>query len=251
MKLAPLALVFALLALPVAAEEKAVTWSTPSGSGSGLLWVPAQNHLPAPAIVLLCDMWGLDGFVKKQAALLAGDFIVLAVDPYQGATYEDPADAVKAAAAIAPDRALASARSAVEWLRQRSDLKKDKVGILAYGTSARAALAAASVLEDKLKVVVVYYGQPLTERAAIEKIDAPVVAHFGKLDDSPTEEQVRTFEAALRATKKRVDIKVYPNAGHGFANPMEPWGGFDSSAMKDAWQRTQAALRINMLFEKR
>jgi carboxymethylenebutenolidase len=37
-----------------------------------------------------------------------------------------------------------------------------------------------------------------------------------------------------------VDAKVYPGAGHAFANPNNPWNGYREAAAKDAWSRTTA-----------
>ena len=41
---------------------------------------------------------------------------------------------------------------------------------------------------------------------------------------------------------KTVDVKVYPGAGHAFANVNNPWGGYRKEAAEDAWARTTAFL---------
>ena len=51
---------------------------------------------------------------------------------------------------------------------------------------------------------------------------------------------MKKFEAALRKADKPVDFKIYPGAGHAFANENNPWGGYRPAAARDAWQRTLA-----------
>ena len=41
---------------------------------------------------------------------------------------------------------------------------------------------------------------------------------------------------------KTVDVKIYPGAGHAFANVNNPWKGYKEEAAKDAWARTAAFL---------
>ena len=38
------------------------------------------------------------------------------------------------------------------------------------------------------------------------------------------------------------DVKVYPGAGHAFANVNNPWGGYRKEAAEDTWARTTSFL---------
>jgi carboxymethylenebutenolidase len=87
-----------------------------------------------------------------------------------------------------------------------------------------------------------YYGAPITDPAAIKGIQAAVLGSFGGDDKGPSPEQVRAFEKALREAGKKVDFKLYPGAGHAFANINNPWGGYREEAARDAWIRTLAFL---------
>jgi carboxymethylenebutenolidase len=69
-----------------------------------------------------------------------------------------------------------------------------------------------------------------------------VLGNYGAEDKGPTPEQARAFEAALKKAGRTVDIKVYDGAGHAFANPSNPWGGYRKEAAADAWARTTAFL---------
>jgi carboxymethylenebutenolidase len=65
---------------------------------------------------------------------------------------------------------------------------------------------------------------------------------YGAEDKGPAPEQVRAFEDSMKKAGKAVDVKIYPGAGHAFANVDNPWGGYRKEATEDAWARTKAFL---------
>ena len=46
----------------------------------------------------------------------------------------------------------------------------------------------------------------------------------------------------LQEVGKGAEVKIYPGAGHAFANVNNPWGGYRKEAAEDAWARTTAFL---------
>ena len=50
-------------------------------------------------------------------------------------------------------------------------------------------------------------------------------------------ESVKKFEATLKQLGKRVEIKIYPDAGHAFENPNNK-AGYRPDDAADAWKRT-------------
>jgi carboxymethylenebutenolidase len=100
--------------------------------------------------------------------------------------------------------------------------------------------------EPKLAAVVANYGTPPTDSAAIAKIKAPVLGNYGADDKGPSPDQVKAFEAAFKKTGGTADIKIYEGAGHAFANPKNPWGGYREAAGKDAWKRTLTFFGSNL-----
>ncbi len=89
-----------------------------------------------------------------------------------------------------------------------------------------------------IRACVMYYGTPLTNESSIRALQASVLGNFGAEDKGPSPQQVKTFESALKKAGKRVNFKLYPGAGHAFANVNNPWGGYREAAAKDAWDRT-------------
>jgi carboxymethylenebutenolidase len=236
---AGIALAVAALALPAAAAEQKVSFKSGDETVSGLLYTPDKAG-PAPAVIVIHEWWGLDDWVKQQAQGLAKEgYAALAVDLYRGKVTNKQEEAHQLMMGTPPDRAMRDLKAAYAFLQGRSEVRKDHIGVIGWCMGGRYALALATE-EPTLGAVVAYYGAPPTDAAAIARIKAPVLGNFGAEDKGPSPEQVKAFEAAMKAASKPVDVKVYEGAGHAFANVNNPWKGYREAAAKDAWSRTVA-----------
>jgi carboxymethylenebutenolidase len=142
---------------------------------------------------------------------------------------------------LPPDRATRDLRAAFAWLQARTDVRRDRVGAIGWCMGGRYTLQLATV-EPQLAAAVAYYGAPPTDPAALAAIKAPVLGNFGAEDKGPTPEQAKAFAEVLQKAGKVADVKVYPGAGHAFANVNNPWGGYRKEAAEDAWARSSAFL---------
>jgi len=229
----------AALAAPAFAAEEMVTFPSGSEKAAGLLVTPAGKG-PSPAVIVIQEWWGLDDWVKDQARALAREgYVALAVDLYRGKATSNPDEAHQLMNGLAPDRALRDLKAAFTYLEGRADVKKDRIGSIGWCMGGRYSLALATE-EPRLAAAVAYYGAPPTDTAAIAKIKAPVLGNFGGDDKGPSPEQVKAFEAAMKAAGKAVDVKIYEGAPHAFANVNNPWKGYREAAARDAWARSTA-----------
>ena len=232
-------LVLIALASPVLAAEQTVSFKSGDETVNGFVVTP-EGKGPFAAVIVIHEWWGLDGWVKDQARALAKEgYVALAVDLYRGKVTDKQEEAHQLMMGMPRDRALRDLEAAFAYLRGRADVRKDRIGAVGWCMGGMYALALATE-EPRLEAVVAYYGAPPTDAAAIAKIKAPVLGNYGAEDKGPSPEQVKAFEAAMKKAGKTVDIKIYPGAGHAFANPNNPWGGYREAAAKDAWQRTLA-----------
>jgi carboxymethylenebutenolidase len=90
---------------------------------------------------------------------------------------------------------------------------------------------------------VINYGHLATDPEAIKKINAPILGLFGGQDRGITPDDVHKFEAVMKQQGKKIEIKIYDDAGHAFENPNNK-DGYRAADAADAWQRT-----INFLGE--
>ena len=69
----------------------------------------------------------------------------------------------------------------------------------------------------------------------------PSLACSAGQDRGITPDDVHKFEAAMKQLNKKVEIKIYDDAGHAFENPNNK-EGYRPADAADAWQRTVAFL---------
>lgn len=219
------------------AAEQTVSYKSGAETLSGLLVTP-EGKGPFPAVIVIHEWWGLDNWVKDQARALAKEgYAALAVDLYRGRVTDKQEEAHQLMSGMPADRALRDLKAAFAYLKERKDVRGDRIGSIGWCMGGRYSLALATE-EPALAAAVAYYGAPPTDEAAIARIKAPVLGNFGGEDKGPSPEQVKAFEAALKKAGKTVDVKIYPGAGHAFANVNNPWKGYKEDAAKDAWKRT-------------
>jgi carboxymethylenebutenolidase len=231
------ALAVLALASPGLAGEQTVSFKSGDETVTGFLVTP-EGKGPFPAVIVIHEWWGLNDWVKDQARALAKEgYAALAVDLYRGKVTDKQEEAHQLMMGTPRDRALRDLKAAFNYLTGRPDVRKDRIGVIGWCMGGMYALALA-VEEPRLAAVVAYYGAPPTDPAAVAKIKAPVLGNFGAEDKGPSPDQVKAFEAAMKKAGKTVDVKIYPGAGHAFANVNNPWGGYREAAAKDAWQRT-------------
>lgn len=212
---------------------------------SGYLAQPkgAGTH---PAIIVIHEWWGLNDWMKEQSdSLAAHGYIALAVDLYKGKVANDQETAHQLMSGLVEDEAMATLRRAADFLRSRDDVRAQAIGVIGWCMGGRYSIRLAAA-DPGIRACVMYYGAPITDPAAIKGLQAAVLGNFGGDDKGPTPEQAQEFEKALREAGKKVDFKIYPGAGHAFANVNNPWGGYRAEAAKDAWARTVAFLEENL-----
>lgn len=229
------------VAAPIPAQGGPILFTQGSSRVMGHLALP-QGQGTHPAMIVIHEWWGLNDWVKRQAdSLAAHGYVVLAVDLYEGKVAADAEMAHQLMSGLAEDKAIRTLRAAADFLRGREDVRAQAVGVIGWCMGGRYAIRLAAA-DPGIRACVMYYGAPITDPAAIRGLQAAVLGNFGGEDKGPSPEQVREFEAALRKAGKRVEFKIYPGAGHAFANETNPWGGYRKDAARDAWKRTLAFL---------
>ncbi len=199
-----------------------------------------------PAMIVIHEWWGLNDWVKQQADSLATHgYTALAVDLYHGKVAADQETAHQLMSGLDEEDAMATLRAAAAFLRGRADVRPYAMGVIGWCMGGRYSIRLAAA-DPGLRACVMYYGAPITDPKVIKGLKASVLGNFGAEDQGPSPDQVRAFEAALKKAGKKADFKIYPGAGHAFANPNNPWHGYRPEAAADAWQRTLAFLETNL-----
>ena len=234
----PLAAVLAdpRLARAAAASLETVTISTAGGrSVSAALGVPAA--LPAPAVILVHEWWGLNDQIKSVAAALAETgYLAVAIDLYDGQVTDDPQTARGLVGAVDAGAATDTCASWVNWLRSHED-GTGKVGTVGWcfggGWSLNASLAA------PVDATIVYYGSVKKGRERLAALAGPVLGHFATRDKWINQAMVDGFESEMAAAGKSAESHWY-EADHGFANP-------DQCPLRRGGRRPRLAAHLGLL----
>jgi len=245
MKNFALCLLLSLLTLPAfAAISKNVSYKSGDETVQAILYTP-EGKGPFPALVVIHEWWGLNDWVKEQATKLSDlGYVTLAVDLYRGKVATTPDEAHEIMRGVPEDRAKRDLHAAVEFLKSQPDVSKDRLGSIGWCMGGGYSLDVA-LQEPTLKAVVINYGHLATDSESIQKINAAVLGIFGGQDKGITPDDVKKFEALLKQHGKKVEIMIYPDAGHAFENPNNT-AGYRAADAADAWTRTVNFLASNL-----
>jgi len=234
-KLCAVGIVLLLAVTSFAGDGKSVSYKSGGETVQGVLYAPPGKG-PFPALVVIHEWWGLNDWVKDQASKLADQgYVTLAVDLYRGKVATTPDQAHEIMRGVPEDRAKRDLHAAVEFLKSQPNVKPDRIGSIGWCMGGGYSLDVA-LQEPALAATVINYGHLATDPEALKKINAPILGLFGAQDRGITPDDVHKFEQALKQLGKKIDIKIYDDAGHGFENPNNK-DGFRAEDAADAWRR--------------
>jgi len=220
----------------LAADGKNVSYKSGDETVQGVLYVPAGKG-PFPGLVVIHEWWGLNDWVKEQASKLADQgYAALAIDLYRGKVATTPEEAHELMRGVPEDRATRDLHAAVEFLKSQKNVKKDRMGSIGWCMGGGYSLDVA-LQEPTLTAAVIHYGHLATDREQLKKINAAILGIFGGQDRGIPVDDVKKFEQTLKQLGKKVEIVIYPNAGHAFENPNNK-AGYRAEHAADAWKHT-------------
>ncbi len=219
-----------------AADSKSVSYKSGDETVEALLYTPAGKG-PFPAIIVIHEYWGLNDWIKDQASKLADQgYVTLAIDLYRGKVATTPDMAHEIMRGVPEDRAKRDLHAAFEYLQSRPNVRKDRIGSIGWCMGGGYSLDVA-LQEPTLAADVINYGHLATDPDAIKKINAPILGLFGGQDHGITPDDVHKFEATMKQLGKKIDVKIYDDAGHAFENPNNKTG-YRPDDTANAWNRT-------------
>jgi carboxymethylenebutenolidase len=229
-------LVAAFSAFSSAATSKEVSYKSGDETVHGILYTP-EGKGPFPGILVIHEWWGLNDWVKEQAAKLADQgYVALAIDLYRGKVATTPELAHEIMRGVPDDRAKRDLHAAFEFLKSQPNVRKDRTAAIGWCMGGGYSLDVA-LQEPTLTADVINYGHLATDPQSLNKIHAAILGNFGGKDQGITPDDVNKFAQTMKEQGKMVDIKIYPEAGHGFENPNNK-SGFRAQDAADAWTRT-------------
>jgi carboxymethylenebutenolidase len=235
-KLAALLLVLLSALASFAASSKPVSYKSGNETVQGVLYTP-EGKGPFPALIVIHEWWGLNDWVKEQTSKLADEgYASLAIDLYRGKVATSPEQAHEIMRGVPEDRAARDLNAAFDFLKSQPNVKPDRIGSIGWCMGGGYSLDVA-LQQPKLAATVINYGHLATDPNALMKINAPILGLFGGQDQGITPSDVKKFEEEMKKTGKRIEVVIYPDAGHAFENPNNK-SGYRAADAADAWKRT-------------
>jgi carboxymethylenebutenolidase len=245
------ATVAAATAAQVVAQAQTQTATTPTVAlkgtmtefKSGDLTIPAYISRPpkkksAPAVLVIHEVFGLNDHIKNVADRIAAQgYVALAPNFFARASEPPPKDASdmqalrRAASSVKQEDANRDMQAALDFLKADKGVKK-KFASIGFCMGGGYSYQLATHTKD-LAGAVIFYGR--TPVDLVPQVSCPILAHFGGKDTSLMQTEP-AWEEAMRKAGKTLDVKVYPEAGHGFFNDTRPTA-YNAEAAADAWQR--------------
>jgi len=239
-----LLLLIALSASAATPKSKDVSYKSGDETVKGILYTP-EGKGPFPAIIVIHEWWGLNDWVKEEASKLSDQgYVTLAIDLYRGKVATTPDEAHEIMRGVPEDRAQRDLHAAYAFLEAQPDVKKNRIGAIGWCMGGGYSLDVA-LQEPDLAADVINYGHLATDPATLKKINAPILGLFGAQDRGITPDDVKKFEAQLQQLGKKIDMTIYPDAGHGFENPNNK-DGYREKDTADAWDKTVKFLAANL-----
>ncbi|MBB2930632.1 dienelactone hydrolase family protein [Paraburkholderia silvatlantica] len=230
------------------------------GHFSAYLATPAQGS--GPGLVLVQEIFGINGFMKAMADRYAEEgYVVLVPDLFwrmkPGVVLGYGEDDFKAALdyheRLDETLAVEDIAATLDAARALPE-QAGKVGLIGYCLGGR--LAMLSAARTDVDCAISYYGvnlqNHLDEAASIR---CPIMFHFPE-NDAFCPPEARERIVAAFADRPGAECYVYPGCDHAFATPERPQ--YDKPAALMAYSRTMAMLRkvlgpiydLNTLWER-
>src|SRR5882672_6903738 len=180
-----------------------------------------ERPTPAPAVIVIHEIFGMSDFVRQTTEQLAKDgFVAIAPDllSRRGGTPALGDSARRVISSLPPDSVTADLDATQAYLKTLKAVRRDAIGVIGFcwggGQSFRYATNSPA-----LKAFVVCYG-PSPNPADMAKIRAQGLGVYAE-NDARIDAGLPDAAAAMRAAGKDYPYTVYPGVGHGFLRSRE------------------------------
>ena len=211
---------------------------------------------PHGAVIVIEEIFGVNGHIRDVTERLAREgYVAIAPDIHHRAApsawWELPynEEGMKKGMELLPklsaDGIKADVEGTLAFLRGRSDVKRERIGIMGFCIGGHVAYLAACTTD--VKAAASFYGggvatfSPGGGPPTVSKsggIKGRIICFFGGKDPMITADQVETIRKELEKQHVRHEVLVYPDTTHGFFRDPDP-RVFNEKARDDAWARTK------------
>lgn len=207
------------------------------GGANGKAFLVKSHAKTDKYLIILQEWWGLNDFVKNEAAKWSHDLgiNVIAPDLYDGKVATTSDEAGKLMQAADNKRLSAIILGAGKYAGEKADFRT-----LGWCFGGGWSLQSALLLKDKVKACVMYYGMPEKDVEKLKTLASDVVFIHASKDQWINDAVVAEFETNMKTAGKTLAVHRY-DADHAFANPSSP--KYNEQSAKDSRAVVKAYLQ--------
>jgi carboxymethylenebutenolidase len=192
-----------------------------------------------PAVIVIHGRDGVSDHVRDVARRLArAGYVALApnlLPPQRETSSSVSSEAAAPGGRLDDDTIMKHLSGAVNYLKAQNFVRSNKIGVTGFCWGGGKALLFTTRSKD-LAACVVYYGENPRNLDDVKNITAPVLGHYGEVDERITS-GVPKLEEAMKKYDKSFEYKIYPGAPHAFNSDTSPQN-YREEAAKEAWAKT-------------
>jgi carboxymethylenebutenolidase len=180
-----------------------------------------ERPQPAPAVIVIHEIFGVSDFVRQTTERLARDgFVAIAPDllSRRGGTPSTPDSARKLIATLQADSVTADLDATRRYLNTLRPVRANEIGVIGFCWGGAQSFRYATNTPE-LKAFVVCYGSS-PNPADMAKIRAKGLGVYAE-NDARVNAGLNDAAAAMKAVGKDYPYTVYPGVGHGFFRTRE------------------------------
>ena len=180
-----------------------------------------ERSQPAPAVVVIHEIFGMSDFVRQTTEQLAKDgFVAIAPDllSRRRGTPASQDSARKLIASLPPDSITADLNATKDYVKKLKAVRPDAIGVIGFCWGGGQSFRYATNAPD-LKAFVVCYG-PAPNAADMARIRAQGLGVYAE-NDARIDAGLSDAAAAMKSAGKSYPYTIYPGVGHGFLRSRE------------------------------
>ena len=205
-----------------------------------------------PGVVVIQEAFGVNDHIKKVTERIAAEgYVAIAPDIFHRESeriipYTEMPKAIATLQRVVDAKAMEDVGAAIAHLKSQGNVKAGSIGVTGFCMGGRLTYLAAAHHANEIKCAVPFYGGGIpmgnpSPLSRTKEIKCPMYLFFGAKDQLIPKEHVDQINAELTSNKVTFELKVYPEAGHGFFCDNRPMSYHEASA-KDAWDKTKSFL---------
>lgn len=217
-----------------------IKYNAADGSVVGSYLTRPKGDEKRSAVIVIHEWNGIDDHNKDVGRRFAkAGYVALVPDllSRQGGTssFASRDAAIAAGRKLTNDMIAQDLAGAVGYPNTQNFVRSSKIGVVGFCWGGGKALMFATRSKD-IAASVVYYGDKPANLEDVKNITAPVLGHYGEVDERITS-GVPQLDTAMKQFGKSFEYKIYPGAPHGF-NRDDNRTVYREEAAKEAWAKT-------------